>query len=60
MEGSGAFRDDSFTKDPRLINPKSGRADTRGVQMLYGERTPHPRGFLCVSGISIFASTKEI
>lgn len=39
MEGSGAFRDDSFTKDLRLIIPKSGRADTRGVQMLYGERT---------------------
>lgn len=34
MEGSGAFCDDSFTKDLRLIIPKSGRADTRGVQML--------------------------
>lgn len=68
MEGSGAFRDDSFAKEPRLINPKSCRADTCEVRMLYGERRdrihgplPHPCGFLCVSRISIFsASTKEI
>lgn len=39
MEASGASRDDSFTKEPRLINPKSGHADTRAVRMLYGERT---------------------
>lgn len=32
-----SFHDDSFTKEPHLINPKSGRIDTQEDRLLYSE-----------------------